>query len=473
MLRLERFAECLVDEALPEEVRLLSDELVGVDAVLDDPAILAGFRRCWGHTALGQGRPSLPMASFVRLMWLKDTTGWGYERLMAQVSDSLQLRRFCRIPVVEEVPDESTVRKLVRRLGPEVIDEATRAVITKAIAERGFRPRALRADSTVAQSDIRYPTDVGLCADAVRVLAKAARTLSAAIPDVTKHVVNRSRSVQKRVRAIGRSLRKRTGQAKAAVQTLTEEAAARVAVSVRESATLLAQAKASTMTAEGASEKARAKAITKLEDWIALSSRVVDQVRMRFAGEKIADRLVSLFDPDARPVRRGKLSAPNEFGYVVQLAEEIGALGIKLRRRHSTPASAGSQPRRSFPAWSASSSQARPQTRDQPAPAGAWPSSGWAPKGASHPSSGSTTGGGPASGATVAHGSRSHGLCSPTTSTRWPGCDGTDRDPNRPADPPAILHVTARPAPRLVCLTPPKSGRPIFRSPYCLPRRGP
>jgi len=507
MLRLEGFAECLVDEALPEEVRLLSDELARVDAVLDDPAILAGFRRCWGHTALGQGRPSIPMASFVRLMWLKDTTGWGYERLMAQVSDSLQLRRFCRIPVVEEVPDESTVRKLVRRLGPEVIDEATRAVITKAIAERGFRPRALRADSTVAQSDIRYPTDVGLCADAVRVLAKAARTLSAAIPDVTKHVVNRSRSVQKRVRAIGRSLRKRTGQAKAAVQTLTEEAAARVAVSVRESATLLAQAKASTMTAEGASEKARAKAITKLEDWIALSSRVVDQVRMRFAGEKIADRLVSLFDPDARPVRRGKLSAPNEFGYVVQLAEvtsstkpgtpalllppklvagsthenallpataaEIGALGIKLRRRHSTPASAGSQPRRSFPAWSASSSQARPQTRDQPAPAGAWPSSGWAPKGASHTSSGSTTGGGPASGATVAHGSGSHGLCSPTTSTRWPGCDGTDRDPSRPADPPAILRVTARPAPRLVCLTPPKSGRPIFRSPYCLPRRGP
>ena len=42
---------------------------------------------------------------------------------------------------------------------------------------------------------------------------------------------------------------------------------------------------------------------------------------MRFAGEKIEGRLVSLFDPDARPVRRGKLSAPNEFGYVVQLAE--------------------------------------------------------------------------------------------------------------------------------------------------------
>jgi len=37
--------------------------------------------------------------------------------------------------------------------------------------------------------------------------------------------------------------------------------------------------------------------------------------------EKITDRLVSLHDPDARPVRRGKPANPNEFGYVVQLTE--------------------------------------------------------------------------------------------------------------------------------------------------------
>ena len=56
---------------------------------------------------------------------------------------------------------------------------------------------------------------------------------------------------------------------------------------------------------------------------------------MRFAGEKITDRLVSLFDPDARPVRRGKLAKPNEFGYVVQLTEVTantrrGARGLLL-----------------------------------------------------------------------------------------------------------------------------------------------
>ncbi|MEA2588535.1 MAG: hypothetical protein QOH66_1462 [Actinomycetota bacterium] len=321
MLRCEAHADCLIDELLPEEVKLLSDELVRVDRLLDDPAVLVAFRRHWDQPGLGHGRPSIPMASFVRLMWLKNATGWGYERLMAQVSDSLQLRRFCRIPVVEEVPDESTVRKLVRRLGPEVVDEATRAVVKEAVAHRGFRPRALRADSTVAEADIRYPTDIGLCADAVRVLAKAARRVRAAIPDATKHVVNRSRAVGKRVRAIGRSLRKRTGEAKAAVQTLTEEAATQVRTSLGESTKLLAQAKASTATAEGVSPRARAKAVKKLEGWIVLSGRVVDQIRMRFAGEKIPDRLVSLFDSDARPVRRGKAAKPNEFGYVVQLTE--------------------------------------------------------------------------------------------------------------------------------------------------------
>ncbi|MGH2719852.1 MAG: transposase [Actinomycetota bacterium] len=321
MLVLEADAGCLIDEALPEEAKLLPDRLMAVDAVLDDPAVLAGFRRHWEYAALGHGRPSLPMATYVRLMYIKDTTGWGYERLMDQVCDSLQLRRFCRIPVIEDVPDESTVRKLTRRLGSEVIDEATRAVVKKAVAERGFRPRALRVDSTVAQADVAYPTDVGLCADAVRTLAKAARKVRAAVPDATKHVVDRSRAVQKRVRAIGRSLRKRTGQAKAAVQALTEQAGAQVARSLGESRTLLAEAKASTKRTRGVSKKARARAIKALEELIGLSTRVTSQIKSRFAGDKIPDRLVSLFDSDARPVRRGKLAQPTEFGYVVQLGE--------------------------------------------------------------------------------------------------------------------------------------------------------
>ncbi len=65
---------------------------------------------------------------------------------MREVSDSIRLRRFCQIGMTERVPDESTVRKLTRRLGAEVVHEITRELIQKARREKRFQPRAARID---------------------------------------------------------------------------------------------------------------------------------------------------------------------------------------------------------------------------------------------------------------------------------------------------------------------------------------
>jgi IS5 family transposase len=81
---------------------------------------------------------------------------------VGEVSDSLHLRRFCLLGLTERVPEESTVPKLVRRLGPEVVNELTRAVIGKARRETRCAARAGRIDATVVEADIRYPTDGGL-----------------------------------------------------------------------------------------------------------------------------------------------------------------------------------------------------------------------------------------------------------------------------------------------------------------------
>ena len=62
-------------------------------------------------------------------------------------------------------------------------------------------------------------------------------------------------------------------------------------------------------------------AAERLETLAERSEKLVEQIRRRLAGEPIRDRLVSLFDPDARPIRKGKLRAPTEFGFVEQLAE--------------------------------------------------------------------------------------------------------------------------------------------------------
>ena len=127
---------------------------------------------------MGFGRPTVPMDRFVRLMVVKARSGWGYETLVREVSDSLHLRRFCRIGLWDRVPDESTIRKLVRRLGADVIEDICSQVIAEATSPRAgarrFVVRAARIDSTVVESDIRYPTDLGLAQDAARALAREA-----------------------------------------------------------------------------------------------------------------------------------------------------------------------------------------------------------------------------------------------------------------------------------------------------------
>jgi IS5 family transposase len=310
--------ESLFDQLLPVEVRELPADLAVLDRLLADARLLVPIERVWEHTARGHGRPTIPMACFVRLMVVKQRTGWGYQTLVREVSDSLHLRRFCLLPLTQRVPDESTVRKLVRRLGPEVVAELTRVVIGKAQRETRFRARAVRIDSTVVEADIRYPSDGVLALQGARALAREGRRLAGRLRGPTARVVDRSRRIGKLVRAISKTLARRTGQRTEEVLALNARAGRALARSIQEARALAAQARAA---ARGRGARAKLRAAGQLDDLADRCQRIVTQIQQRSRGEKIADRLVSLSDPDARPIRKGKLGKPNEFGYVVQLAE--------------------------------------------------------------------------------------------------------------------------------------------------------
>jgi transposase, IS5 family len=329
--------ESLWDEVLPAGVRELPEDLACLDRLLSDPALLAPISAAWEAGSRGRGRPSIAMASFVRLMVVKQRTGWGYETLVREVSDSLHLRRFCLIAIDQSVPDESTVRKLARRLGAKVVEEITRVVIEKAKRETRFLARAARIDSTVVEADIRYPSDAMLALQGARVLAREGRKLARMINSATVRVRDRSRALGRTVRMISRTLARRTGEAKTQVLVLNQEAARIVARSTSEATRLAAQARAS---ARGRGAQAKLRAAAKLDELAARCRKVVDQIDRRSRGAKITDRLVSIADPDARPIRKGKLGKPTEFGYVAQICEVTentrkGARGFILPAAHA------------------------------------------------------------------------------------------------------------------------------------------
>jgi transposase, IS5 family len=327
--------ESLFDEALPVEVRELPQDLARLDGLLSDPALLAPIAERWETEARERGRPTIAMALFVRLMVIKQRTGWGYETLVREVSDSLHLRRFCGLSLTASVPHESTIRKLVRRLGPEVVDDITRALIDKAQRERRFTARAMRCDSTVVEADVRWPSDAALALDAARRLAREGARVAAVVGDGARRVQNRSRAVGRRLRLIGRTVGRRlgrTGGARATVLELTGQSGKLVAGSIREARALAAQAR---RRARGRGAQAKLAAARRLDRQADLAEKVCGQITQRLAGEKITDRLVSLADPDARPIGKGKLGKRYEFGYVVQLAEltpntRRGARGLIL-----------------------------------------------------------------------------------------------------------------------------------------------
>ena len=331
--------ECLWDDALPIEVKELPEDLAALDVLLADHELLwpivERFRREVvedRRAVLTDGRPTIAMETYIRMMVLKQRYRWGYRSLVAEVSDSIHLRRFCRISLSERVPDESTVRKLTRRIGSETVSELTRAMIVQATREKRFRPRAVRIDSTVVEADVKYPTDAGLAIQRGACVGARGRKLAKLIGEKKARVRDRSRAMGRKLRAITRTVRRRSGEAKQEVLKLTEQTGELLERSVKEARRLARIARGK---ARGRGAKAKLRAAATLEEMADRCEKVARQIRQRVKGEPIKDRIVSLFDPDARPIRKGKLGKPNEFGFVSQLAEvtehtKRGARGLIL-----------------------------------------------------------------------------------------------------------------------------------------------
>src|SRR5437870_2303106 len=239
MLRERAVGESLWEAVLPAELRELPAELGKVDAILDDDRFLAPFR---SRLTARSGRPTIPIETYLRLMYLKHRYGLGYETLGREVADSFTWRRFCRIAIDGRVPDPSTLMKLTKRLGPGLLEQLNQELLSLAVERKVLRSRRLRVDTTLVEADIRNPTDSGLCAHAIARLTRLCRRVQRSGLAARTGLRDRRRSVGKRVRAIS-AARARGRQALPVIDRLTGEIAARARATVREAAAVARNAR--------------------------------------------------------------------------------------------------------------------------------------------------------------------------------------------------------------------------------------
>jgi IS5 family transposase len=330
----------LWESGLPEELFRLSEELARVDATLDDPVFFAPFVSFFDPRI---GRPSTPMETYLRLMFLKFRYRLGYETLCREVSDSIMWRRFCRIPLEGSVPHPTTLMKLTTRCGSAAVDGLNGALLAKAAEAKLLRTGRIRVDTTVVPSNVAYPTDSGLLAKAIRRIATTSRRVQAAGGAARTKIRDRSRAAGRRAHQIGAKLRMRGAAAKdqalAAVRRVTGELADLAETAAKDAERLLVNAKRSLRRARSKANDLKAagghdpvggrrrprlaRAVDDLTELIAATRQVAAQTRQRLAGGTPdgATRRVSLHDTDARPIAKGRLGKPVEFGHKAQVVD--------------------------------------------------------------------------------------------------------------------------------------------------------
>jgi IS5 family transposase len=217
------------------------------------------------------------------------------------------------------------------------------ALLAKAVEAKLLRCTRVRVDTTVVPANVAYPTDSGLLAKAVRRIAATGRRIQAAGGAVRTTVRDRSRAAGKRAHDLNAKLRTGNAAARdealAVVRRKNAELADLAETAAVDAERLLANAKRALRTArkKAAVRKAAgghdpaagrrrgrlARAVNDLTELLDATRTIAAQTRQRVAGVTPdgATRRVSLHDPDARPIAKGRLGKPVEFGSKAQVCD--------------------------------------------------------------------------------------------------------------------------------------------------------
>jgi IS5 family transposase len=295
----------------------MSPELEAVDGLLDDDVFMVPFRIEFPSK---RGRPTIPMEAYLRLMYLKFRYKMGYEALVAEVSNSISWRLFCRIGLSGDVPDASTLSKLTKGKAKAAVATLNDALLAKLQEQGKVKGRRVRTDTTVLPANIVYPTDIGLLADGLRVIGRNLARLrglgtvaGAAVEAVSQQMEQTRTKVKEQLRQLSQRLKQKDRPA--GVRQAATKAVLEVAEDTVEQVTV---ALAEVWLPElGRAERRLVRAV---QDGLTVVRRLVEQTTQVVGGNPhVKNRVVSIFDREARPIRKGKLKTPTEFGRTVRV----------------------------------------------------------------------------------------------------------------------------------------------------------
>lgn len=310
------------------DVFKLSRELEEIDALLNDPDIIKPFQKKIG---VKHGRPTVPVSSYLRFMYLKGRHQLGYESLVEELATNIKWRRFCQITLDQPILHSTTFIRLTQKYGPEIIDAVNRQLLEQLKDKKILKGKKLRMDTAVVKSNIHYPTDAGLLSDSIRKITNIVKEIKEQGHAVKITFRDRTRTVKKTILRLVKNLRDRTKSKQENFKEQTREL-------MKTTRHVVEQAKDVAQDIAGAAKKDFFDGIKALHDdlqeFIGIADRVQEQTKKVLIdnGQSIPSRIVSIFDTTARPIKKGKLGVRAEFGHkvLVQDTEQAIITGYQI-----------------------------------------------------------------------------------------------------------------------------------------------
>lgn len=308
---------------LPEYLKELPEDLAKIDQILADKRFFKPFIERF-NTRIG--RRTVPVSTFLRLLYLRFKYNLGYETLVKEVSDSYHWRMFCQIDFDQKAPDSTTLIKLVGKYGEETLKEINKLIVKKASEEKIIRGKKMRADTTVVESNIHYPTQTSLLADGIRVVTREVEKIKklglASRTKFRKRIVK----VKRLLFRLSTSARARTGRGrkrfKKTLKRVSQQMVKIATQTVNQAKKVVVNSQRALSAKERKTVNKAKRAIKKLKKFARLTNQLIEQTELVMAGQySFPQKIFSLFDPQAIAITKGKPRKKTEFGRKLLLTE--------------------------------------------------------------------------------------------------------------------------------------------------------
>jgi IS5 family transposase len=315
-------------------------ELEKMSAALEEaPEILEAVAEDLQGGLKETGAEGMSVEQVLRSAVIYQLKCYSYRELADRLGSDYNFRKFTRF-YGRKIPDFSNLEKAIKRIRPETLERINDILVKLAVKKNLEDGARVRGDTTVAETNIHYPTDALLLWDSVRVLDRLMKGAREELPQCEFEYHDRTRRAKRRANRIamgkGKEIEKKREK--------WYRDLLKVSVEVVEMARFLGEVldKALENKELYHSDANLATFIkSELDQYLPLAEQCISQCERRVkGGEQVPaqEKIVSIFEPHTDIIRRGKTMSPTEFGHKVMAVTGKSGLVLQYKVCEGNPA---------------------------------------------------------------------------------------------------------------------------------------